>query len=91
MSHTLAWELAEQIQEQAAENAELRQAAMANTLDAFKYVFDKMLEGLVIDRMEQNEEITARFLDGGQFQEAVTAHLRERVYEQIRGAADGAT
>lgn len=80
----------DQIQEHAAENSELRQAAMANTLDSFKYVFDKMLEGLFIDRMEQNDEIATKFLNDGQFQKAVTSHLREKVYEQIRGEAGDA-
>ena len=77
----------DQVQEDAAENAELRQAAMANTLDAFKYVFDKTLEGLFIDRMEQNDDITTKFLNDGHFQQAVTSHLREKVYEQIRSGA----
>ena len=80
----------DQIREHAAENDELRQAALANTIDAFKYVFDKMLEGLFIDRMDQNDEITTKFLSDGPFHEAVTTHLREKVYEQIRSEAEGA-
>jgi len=75
----------DQIQEHAADNETLRQAALANTIDAFKYVFDKALEGLFIDRMEQNEEITTKFLNDDNFQQAVTSHLRQKVYEQIRG------
>ncbi len=77
----------DQIRQHAAENSELRQAALANTLDAFKYVFDKILQDLFIDRMEQNDEITTKFLNDGQFQQAVTSHLREKVYDQIRGEA----
>jgi type I restriction enzyme R subunit len=80
----------DQIQEEAAENAELRQAALANTIDAFKYVFDKALEGLFIDRMEQNEEITAKFMNDADFQKAVTDHLRLNVYNRIRGQDDAA-
>jgi type I restriction enzyme R subunit len=64
---------------------------MTNTIDAFKYVFDKALEGLFIDRMEQNEEITTKFLNDNSFQQAVTSHLRQKVYEQIRGEPGGAT
>ena len=75
-----------QIQEEASENGELRQAALANEIDAFKYVFDKALEGIFIDRMEQNEEITAKFMNDGEFQRIVTDHLRQRVYTQIRDA-----
>ena len=77
----------DQIQEHATENAELRQAALANTIDAFRFVFDKALEGLFIDRMEQNDDITARFLNDSGFQQAVTNHLRLKVYEQIRSEA----
>ena len=40
-------------------DTDLRQAAEANTMENFGYVFRKALEGLFIDRMEQNEEITA--------------------------------
>ena len=62
----------------------LRQAAMANTMENFGYVFLKALEGLFIDRMEQNEEITAKFMNEKDFQNAVTEHLLEQVYRQIR-------
>ena len=37
--------------------------------------------------MEQNDEITTRFLSDSVFQEAVTAHLRERLYERFREEA----
>ena len=50
-------------------------------------VFDKALEGLFIDRMDQNESITARFLDDKDFRGAVSRHLMKQVYEQIRGEA----
>ncbi len=62
----------------------LRQAATANTLDNFRYVFGKALEGLFIDRMEQNEEIFAKYMNEKDFQNAVTKHLLEQVYSQIR-------
>jgi type I restriction enzyme R subunit len=45
------------IKEDALADSGLRQAAMANTMENFGYVFLKALEGLFIDRMEQNEEI----------------------------------
>jgi hypothetical protein len=38
-------------------------------------MFRKALEGLFIDRMEQNEEITAKFMNEDQFREAVSRHL----------------
>jgi type I restriction enzyme, R subunit len=53
-------------------------------MENFGYVFRKALEGFFIDRMEQNEEITAKFMNEKDFQDVVTDHLLKRVYEQIR-------
>lgn len=72
------------IREDAVADTNLREAAIANTMENFSYVFRKALEGLFIDRMEQNEEITAKFLNEKDFQKAVTGHLLEQVYRQIR-------
>jgi len=72
------------IREDAVADTSLRQAAIANTMENFGYVFRKALEGLFIDRMEQNEEITAKFMNEKDFQNAVTKHLLEQVYSQIR-------
>jgi type I restriction enzyme R subunit len=49
------------IREHAVADEDLQDAA-ANTIDNFKYVFDKALDGLFIDRMEQNEDIFSRFM-----------------------------
>jgi superfamily II DNA or RNA helicase len=74
----------ESIREDAVADSSLRQAALANTMENFGYVFRKALEGLFIDRMEQNEEITAKFMNEDQFREAVSRHLLKEVYEKIR-------
>lgn len=75
----------ESIREDAVADSNLRQAALANTQENFGYVFRKALEGLFIDRMEQNEEITAKYMNETQFREAVFQHLLREVYEKIRG------
>jgi type I restriction enzyme R subunit len=72
------------IREDAVADTNLRQVAIANTMENFGYVFRKALEGLFIDRMEQNEEITAKFMNEKDFQNAVTKHLLEQVYREIR-------
>ena len=72
------------VREDAVANEALRQAASANSIENFKYVFGKALEGLFIDRMEQNEEIFARFMNEPNFQRLVEEHLRRQVYDQIR-------
>ena len=72
------------VREDAVADEELRQAARANTLDNFTYVFRRALEGLFIDRMEQNEGIFNRFMNDNQFQQVVEATLKQQVYDQIR-------
>ncbi|MGD9159381.1 MAG: hypothetical protein PVG39_13300 [Desulfobacteraceae bacterium] len=74
----------ESIREDAVSDNNLRQVALANTMENFGYVFRKALEGIFIDRMEQNEEITAKYMNEAQFREIVSKHLLKEVYEQIR-------
>lgn len=72
------------VKEDAVANSELQQVAAANTQENFDYVFRKTLEGLVIDRMSQNEDIVARFLNDPEFNKIVASHLSPQVYEMIR-------
>lgn len=81
----------ESIREDAVADSSLRQAAAANTMENFGYVFRKALEGLFIDRMDQNEEITAKFMNEDRFRETVSQHLLKEVYEQIRKEQDPMT
>lgn len=73
-----------QIREEAVADEELQEAAQANSVDKFKFVFDKTLEGLFIDRMEQNEELFAKFMNDNAFQKVVAETLLHQVYDQIR-------
>jgi len=66
-------------------DSDLHQVALANTMVKLSYVFLRALEGLFIGRMEQNEEITAKFLNEPEFKEVVGQNLLKEVYEQIRG------
>lgn len=66
----------------------MQRAAKANTLENFRYVFVKALEGLFIDRMEQNEDICAKYMNDPAFKKLVSEHLLKRVYEQIREECD---
>jgi type I restriction enzyme R subunit len=75
------------IKEDALADSGLRQAAMANTMENFGYVFLKALEGLFIDRMDQNEEITAKYMNDKEFKDAVGQHLLKQVYEKMRAEA----
>ena len=78
----------ESIREDALSDASIRQAALANTMENFGFVFQKALEGLFIDRMDQNEEITAKFMNENQFKEAVSQHLMKEIYEKVRKEAN---
>jgi type I restriction enzyme R subunit len=77
------------IKEDAAADAEIRQAALNNTEENFGYVFEKALKDFFIDRMDQNEDITARFMDEKEFQSEVIKYLQTEVYNQIRAEAGG--
>jgi type I restriction enzyme R subunit len=74
----------DQVAEAALENETLKTAAQVNTIDNFKHVFDKLLEGLFIDRMEGNEEIFDRIMNDPQFRNLASAHLMRDVYERVR-------
>ena len=53
-------------------------------MENFGYLFSKALEALFIDRMDQNEEITSRFMNDEGFREVVSKLLLKDVYAQIR-------
>lgn len=73
----------DQIQEEAVANEDLRQAASVNSMDDFRYVFDKAFEGLVIDRMEGNEEIFSKLMGDAEFRKLASEHLLHKVYKSI--------
>lgn len=74
----------DQIQEQAVENEALRKAAANNSKDDFRTVFERAFEGLVIDRMEGNEDIFGRLMADGDFRRLAVEHLLNKVYGQLR-------
>jgi len=73
----------DQVVETATANEKLQEAARANTLENFSYVFDKMLETLFIDRMEGNEEIFTKLMNDDNFRQLAATHLVKRVYQDI--------
>jgi type I restriction enzyme R subunit len=81
----------DQVVEVATGKDKLREAAQANTLDNFSLVFESMLEGMFIERMEGNEAIFAKLMDDDRFREAAANGLVRRVYETIRSRSDGDT
>ena len=61
----------------------LQQAAAANSLDKFQLVFRRMLQSLLIDRLDINEGIVGRYMNETEFQEVVARFLGERVYQRM--------
>jgi len=75
------------IREDAVADPELRQAATVNTMENFGYRFHKALEGLFIERLDQNREIATRFFNEEQFRAVVAEELLREVYRQIQSKA----
>lgn len=80
----------DQIVEAAISDNALRQAAAVNPGDKFELVFKNLLEALFVERMDQNEEIFARFMNDKSFQKVVTGWLSSEAYRKLRLPA-GAT
>ncbi len=78
----------DQIQQEAFENEALRKAAASNSKQDFRSVFEKAFEGLLIDRMEGNEDIFGRLMADGEFRRLALEHLLGKVYAQLKGAAN---
>lgn len=77
----------DQIIEAALLDDTLRQAATVNPEDKFSLVFNNLLETFFIERMEQNEEIFARFMNEAAFQKVVSSWIANQVYSRIRETA----
>ena len=63
---------------------EVVQRAKANPIDNFALAMKGKMEGLMIDRMDQNEEIVTRYLNDLQFQDVAFRLLVRRIYDEIR-------
>jgi type I restriction enzyme R subunit len=74
----------DQIVEAAMSDNALRQAAAVNPGDKFELVFKNLLEALFVERMDQNEEIFARFMNDRSFQKVVTGWLSSEAYRKLR-------
>jgi len=77
----------DQLAATAAEDSTLAAQAQANTLENFRFGFDRVFEDLVIDRQDANGEIVSRILDNPEFGEFVRRELGREVYEQLRAPA----
>jgi type I restriction enzyme R subunit len=75
----------DQLAEVAVGDPRLQQAAQVNPEDKFALVFSSLLESLMLERMDQNEAIVARFMDDPEFQRQVAARLASEAYRRLGG------
>ena len=71
--------------EAASQDSVLQRAAKVNPEDKFALVFNNLLETLFIERMEQNEEVFARYMNDEAFQKMVTGWMAAEVYNRLSG------
>ena len=74
----------DQIQEEAVQSDVLQQAVDNNSIEDFRYVFEKAFESLVIDRMEGNEEIFGKLMADGEFRKLAQEDLMHKVYRSLK-------
>jgi type I restriction enzyme, R subunit len=76
--------LFDQFIEEAKQDSEVVERALANPLDNFELAMKPKVEGLMIDRMDQNQEIVNRYLNDPAFQSAAFKAIVRKIYDEIR-------
>lgn len=74
----------DQLVETAIRDEAIIKAAEVNPEDKFALVFQNLLQSLFIERMDQNEDIFARFMNDSAFQKMVTKWLASEAYGRLR-------
>jgi type I restriction enzyme R subunit len=75
----------DQLTETAVGDERLQQAPKVNPEDKFSLVFGNLLETLMLERMDQNEALVARYMGDQQFQRQVAARLAKDAYHRLGG------
>lgn len=75
----------EQIEEEAFEDANLKEAATANNYGDFSSILSKAFEGILIDRMEGNEEIFERLMSDADVRGIAVNDIAKSLYKRFRG------
>ena len=82
---TLADELfLESVKEATVRDSKVREAALVNPIDAFSFVLDKRMNDVIVDRVDQNEAMAARFLNDPAFKKIIMDVITKQVWEKIR-------
>lgn len=75
----------QQIKEKACKSEKVIQTAMANPLDKFELGVRKLIEGLMIERMAENDKIVTRYMADQEFQGSAFPILAREIFEAVRG------
>jgi type I restriction enzyme R subunit len=76
----------QQIKEKAVHNEQVIQTALANPLDKFSLGVRKLIDDLMIERIEQNDEIVTRYMADREFQGAAFPILAREIFDAIHAA-----
>lgn len=76
----------DQIEQTCVENEALAMQARVNSPENFKLAFDKVLEGLVIDRLDANQDFFGRMIDDPAFGAVVRDYIAQSVYRRLNEA-----
>ena len=79
----------DQIFVEAKEKDKLKQAVKVNSLDDFLELFKKLFEGIIIDRIEGNEDISGRLLNDAEFRDIAGDNIGQRTYRALVQANKG--
>lgn len=75
----------DQIVETAIRDESLIEAAAVNAEDKFELVFKNLLMALFVERIDQNEDLFARFMNDVNFQAVVTKWAASETYGRLKG------
>jgi len=74
----------DQIVETAIADEDIIQAAQSNSQDKFTLMFKSILQQLFIERIDQNEDIFARFMEEKDFNKALAELLAKEAFKKIK-------
>lgn len=73
----------DQIEAELMQDTTLEAQALANKIDTFKYAFDDLFTGKLVERMDQNQDIFEKILEDRAFGNLVKEWMMRRVYNKF--------
>ncbi|MBF0452846.1 MAG: hypothetical protein HQK75_19235 [Candidatus Magnetomorum sp.] len=60
------------------------QASLPKGHDNFKFPFEELFNDKIIERMDQNQDIFNRLMEGGDFAKAISNAIMHEVYRRLK-------